>query len=342
MSVLGIDIGTYSIKIVELEKEQNRQVLKNYAKFNIVGGNAEGHSHSKLFIDLPPEEIAHRIKILLNRGGFKSKIASMSIPVYSSFVVNAEMPKMSKSEIEKSIKFEARKYLPVSLEDVFIDWYLIDIINDKMNILLLAAPKELIAKYKKIADIAGLELKYLEIETFSLARAVVGNDPVCSLIYDFGEYSLGISIVDKGVIKFFHNLTNVAGGDLTGALMSAMKLNLERARQYKEERGLNLTEGEKGVLDVFYSILGSITRETERILNIYNQKFGHRPERLILSGGSALMPGLKEYFQNNFKIDVIIANPFKKIIFPQELYKKLEQTGSVFSIAVGLAMKGLE
>ena len=121
-----------------------------------------------------------------------------------------------------------------------------------------------------------------------------------------------------------------------------MKFNLERARQYKEERGLNLGDGEKGMSDVLYSILGSITRETERILNIYNQKFGHRPERLVLSGGSAMMPGLKEYFQNNLKVEVSVANPFKKVVYPQELGKKFEQNGSTFSIAVGLAMKGLE
>lgn len=341
MGILGIDIGTYSIKIVEMEKEGNRQVLKNYAAFNVVGESADGHAHNKLLIDLPVDELAHRIKILLNRANFKSRAVSMSIPVYSSFVTNIEMPKMSKSEIEKSISFEAKKYIPVPLEEVMVDWYLIGDEGEKTNVLLMAAPKELVAKYQTIAQVAGLELKSLEIETFSSARSVVGNDTVCSLIYDFGEYSIGISIVDNGVIKFFHNLTNLAGGDINRSIMKIMNIGLEKARDFKEKRGLNLGEGEKEISDIIFSLFGSIARETERVLNVYNQKFNHRPERIIIGGGSALMPGIKEYFKENLKIETAIANPFKKIVCPPELEKRLEEIGPSFINAVGLAIKEL-
>ncbi len=339
MSVLGIDIGTYSIKIVEIEKEGNRHILKNYAAFNIVGESVEGHAHGKLLIDLPVDELAHRLKILLNRANFKSRVASMSIPVYSSFVTNIEMPKMSKSEIEKSINFEAKKYIPVPLDEVVVDWYLVGDRDNKTEILLMAAPKELVMRYQKIAQIAGLELRSLEIETFSSARSLVGNDTICTLIYDFGEYSIGISIVDNGVIKFIHNFTNLAGGDINRAITRIMNVSLEKARDFKEKRGLNLGEGEKEIADIIFSLFGSIIRETERILNLYNQKFNHRPERIIIGGGSALMPGIKEYFRENLKIETIIANPFKKIIYPSELEKRLEEIGPSFINAVGLAIK---
>src|SRR3989338_6845448 len=156
-SYLGVDIGTLSIKVVELSSEDGRPKLENYAALTNYGLASE---NKKDF----GGEAALMLRRLIKESGMKANEINMSIPIFSSFMTVMELPQMSEAEIGSAIQFEAKKYVPVPLESVVVDWSLIgeeaglSAQPGKILILLVAIPKDLINEYTVIANGAGLKL----------------------------------------------------------------------------------------------------------------------------------------------------------------------------------------
>ena len=197
---LGVDVGTSSVKVVELERENEHLKLANYG---IVDGSdffretLDG-SNTPLGLKMSENDVAGVLKRLLESAHIKTRSAVMSIPIFSSFLTVMDLPNLSAKELESAVPFEARSYIPVPLAEVVLDWLIIpadsassELVSttseqkrNKIAILLIAVPKEVISKYQRIAAAAGLELKALESESFSLARSLVGADQGTVMLVD--------------------------------------------------------------------------------------------------------------------------------------------------------------
>lgn len=350
-SILGIDIGTSSIKVVQLKKEEDKFKLESYGEISTVG-YLERLNDSFQVTSFKKLEVITRemLKILLKRANITAKNTVMAIPVFSSFVSIIEMPEMGEKELGQSIEFEARRYVPIPLTEVVFDWKIIEqgIIKNNTTkelfkgkrILIIAVPKEVVNKYMRIAETLGLKIKALELESFSLGRSLVtDNGSVC--ILDIGARATSFAIVDKNVIQMSHSL-DTAGAEMTKNLATGLNITQERAEELKISQGLN-KESNTGLEHEFGEFLNisidKIIVEIERIINNYQFKTNRKIEKLILNGGSAKLIGISDYIEKKLNIKAVVADPWSKIIYPPMLQETLKEIGPQFSVTIGAAMR---
>lgn len=351
-SILGIDIGTSSIKVVQLKKEEDKFKLENYAELSTVGYlerlNEPFQTTSLRKLEAVTREM---LKIIFKEAEIDAKQVVMAIPVFSAFVGAIEMPEMAEKELSRAVEFEARRYVPIPLAEVVLDWKITEtgIIKDDISprpfkgkrILLIAVPKEVVNKYLKIADDLNLKIKALELESFGLARALVSDErqPVC--ILDVGARATSFTIVDKGTIQMSHSL-DVAGAEMTQILATGLGIASKRAEEFKMTYGLDHREnkGEREEIRELLNIsIDKIITEVEGMINNYQTKTDRKIEKFILNGGSAQLMGLNEYIEKKTGIKTVIADPWSRIIYPSVLGEKIKKTGPQFSVAIGAAMR---
>ncbi len=341
-SVLGIDIGTTSIKVVELQKERKGIKLRNYGEF--FSPDRELLPVKTSFISFFEEEIADFLKRILKEAKIETKNAHFSLPLFSSFFTIVKLPLMKPEEIPEAVKLQAHQYIPVPVEEVVLDWSIIEeeeaLLENKIEVLLVAVPKDVIKKYVRIAKLLGLSLKTLEVESFSETRALV-KDKRPTLIIDIGGRTTNIIIVDKGFIRLCHNL-DFSGFALTRALSKRLGISFKRAAEFQKAKGLKKEVGGL-VRPALLPVVDKMIFGVERAMNTYLAQYPKRKiERIILSGGTANMPGLCEYISSKFNIKTEIADPFKEIEFPPILKEVIKEIGPSFSVAVGLALAEFE
>ena len=341
-SFLGIDIGVSSIKIIELARWGGRVELKNYGYLSISPFREE--PFQKLSEDtflLSTPQIVKVIKSILITSDIKTREAVFTIPDFSTFFTSFELPPMSQEELQEAVNFEARQHIPVPVSDVVLDWFLIEGKAGKkeknLRVLLVAVPNDLIGRYQEIAKESGLELRYLEAEAFSLTRALAKEEKEVVCVLDIGAQSTTINIIDAGVLKLSHSF-DVSGNDLTSALMKSLSITPEKANFLKNKYGLESLETK----EVLSPLVNIIIIEIEKIFKDFYLEKGQEVKKIILSGGSAFLPGLVGYLSSYFKKETSIANPFLNIFYPPVLEKKLEKMGPSFTIATGAALRGIK
>lgn len=349
---LGIDIGTASIKIAELKVIEGRPTLSNYAWMplneNILG---KGDINSDYSYAILPQYI----KRIVKKAKFKTKSAFISLPSFGGLITLIDFPEMAEQDMEQAIKFEAHKYIPTALDEVVISWDIVEksslktAVKDNetekenksdtiLKVLLVAASKSKVLKYENLIKTAGLKLKSIDIEAFSIVRSLVGNDPGCFIIVDIGSESCNIILVEKGIIRINRNI-DAGGADLTKTISKGMAIDFERAEALKIS-GKNFFSSESSIS---FFTLELITGEVERIIRTY-LKDGEKNmiSEIILSGGTANMVGLSEYFFNKLKIKTVVGNPLARIGYDKRLEKAVSEIRTSFSVAIGLALKGVD
>lgn len=245
---------------------------------------------------------------------------------------------MPEKELEQAVRYEARSYIPLPLSEITLDWQIVG----ERKILVAAIPNSVISQYQQIASFAGLEIRALEAEVFALARPLMENEQNTSAIIDIGARSTTCNIFEKGTLKISHSF-NVSGNELTEILRRSLRVNYQEAEELKKKAGIwGIAGREKDIGEILLPLIDAIVYEVKKTFNNFRQHEGKDVQKVILAGGSALMPGLKEYFLEELNKKVEIANPFSGISFPQILDETLKEMGPVYAIAVGLAIKGLE
>ncbi len=350
---LGIDIGTSTIKIVEIKMSGGKPALSNYAWMKV--GSLGDIKFSSFDSTLPLY-----LKKVIKEGNFKSREAFVSIPAFGGLITIIEFPEMTHEDIDQAIRFEAHKYIPTSLEDVVLSW---DIVSkktanrllkksdeepaakggaaepaDKIRVLLVAAPKNKVAKYEQLIKGSGLNLKSIEVESFALLRSLVGNDQGNFVVVDIGSRVCNIILIEKGVIKVNRNI-DAGGRDITKALARGMNIDEERAERIKTT-GKDFLAKES---NVNFPSVDLIISEVKRVLGtFYKNDGGSRVDGVILSGGTAGLAGIDKYFSDALGVRTIIGNPLRRVEWDAILEPKLNEIKSQLSVSIGLALKGAE
>lgn len=351
-SILGIDIGTSSIKMVQLKKEGEKFKLENYGEISTIS-YLERLDNVFQTTSLRKLEAVTRemLRALLREAEIDAKQTVMAVPIFSSFVSIIEMPEMGEKELPRAIEFEARKYVPIPLVEVVLDWKIIEsgMIKDGISpkpfrgkrILLIAVAKEVVNKYIKIAEALNLKIIALELESFSVARALMidSDEPTC--ILDIGARATSFTVVDKGMIQMSHSL-DVAGAEMTKVLATGLGVASKRAEEFKLAHGFDHeAESEKRgeIKELLGPSVDKIVIEIDRLINNYQTKTERRMSKLVLNGGSAQLIGLRDHIEKKLNIKTIIADPWSKIDYLSELEKTLKKIGPQFSVAIGAAMR---
>lgn len=364
-SYVGVDIGTSSIKVVELKKHQNKVALVTYGFSDRL---AEGGADvNKLDI----KYVTNTLEGILKKANISSKNIVASLPTFTVFssIINLS-GNLSDKDLSLSINWEAKKVIPLPLEDIVLDWQKIEddeLVKEqpkteikiapeaakaavglppataqapkkpKINrILLIGAPKNLIKSYAYTFKSMKFNLISLETEIFGLIRSLVGSDKSALMIIQIGGNSTNLFVVDKGVSVLSRTI-DVGGLAVTKAISKNLNISLEKAEQFKYDLINNAGNGQlpKPVIEVITPIIN----EAKHILGAYSSKENRDIEKIILTGGASLLHGLPDYFSGALDKNVMIGDPWFRVAYPLELKPVLEQIGPRLSVAIGLAMR---
>lgn len=341
MPIIGLDLGSNNFRAVELENDKGKAVLKSFGTYQ--SPKLDLTSDDPASID----EYADSIKTFLRESNFSSDNAVVGMPEANVFTRVITYPKMSSKELNSSIIFEAEQYIPLPLDEVNYSFQIIDdeaVEEGKMSVLLVAAKKTILQKYVDILKRAGLQPKGIEPETLALQRSLYNNPTAigASIIVNMGAQSSQIIISYKGFVRFTRSV-NVGGETMSKLISQELSLDAAQAEEYKKTYGMDAGQGDGKIFNVIKPVFDNILGEINRSKTYYTS---HSPSvtisKVILSGGTALMPGLLFYIASNLDCEVELANPWKNILLSSKLQKDkdvLIEQGPVYVTSVGLALK---
>jgi len=366
-SYLGIDIGGSAIKLAEIKSVNNRPTLVTY-------GFAEKRSDLlKSTVGEEMRAIVSAIKQVAEAAKISSRLVVSALPSFTVFSSIISLPQMSKKELMSAVKWEAKKFVPMPVEEMILDWEVLkeDSLAAKVagvnaqsagtkdtnlpspevagktgakdvKVLLTAAPKNLVQKYMEIFKAADLQLVALETEAFSLERSLIGHDKAPIMIVDIGAVASDIVVFSEGIPMLTRSI-DVGGDTITKITASTLRVTPERAEQFKRDFFIS-TQGttDSNIPKAIEFVVNSITNEIRYVLNLYqNQGTGRNIEKIILSGGSAYLTNLPEYFTKLLNIRTYIGDPWARVSYPMELKPVWNEIGPRFAVAVGLALRQL-
>lgn len=338
---LGIDFGTASIKAVEFSVKNNQPVLINYGQIYLDQSDTKNPDDQDVSYE---KKVIDHLKMLKESMKPKGSSAYMAMPAFTGLVFFVDFPAMEESELKEAVRFEARKYIPSPLEEIALSWKVVDTFDtpdngQRMEVLLVSALNKEIARYERYAEETGLKIETLELETFSLARAIIGNEPGVFLIIDMGSRATNLVLVDDGIVKISRNL-DTGGKDVTHVIEESLGITNERAELLKKS-GKNFFTAQ-GTSPSFLS-LQSIANEALRMLASYQTKHPDaKCEKVFLSGGTAHFSGITEYYASLLNLPVAVGDPWRNVQYDPVLKQKIQEFGTSFSVAIGLALAGTD
>ena len=351
-SVLGIDIGSSSIKIVQLTRKNGHAVLQTYGELALGPYAGKGVGEATV---LPESKIVEAIADMLKEKevNITTKICGVAIPFASSLMAVIEIPFAPQKQLETMITLEARKYIPVPISEVALDWYIIPQEKNpevdpnekpapkKLEVLIVALHNDTITRYKDIVTKNMLDASFFEIEIFSTMRSILDQEITPVLIIDMGATSTKLYIVERGILRSSH-MINRGSQSITDELSKSFDVSITDAEYLKREKGL---EGDiKGVKvkDVITTTLNYIFSEASRVVLAYQKKYNKNVSKVVLVGGGSALKGVVDVAKTNFQTEVVAGNPFEKVVAPAFLEKSLQETGPEFAVAVGVALRRLQ
>jgi len=351
-SVIGLDIGSSVIKVVQIRKEQGRAILETYGELALgpYGGFDVGRA-----TNLPADKIVEAIKDLFREANVTSKIGSVSLPLSSALLTMIELPAVDDEKLAKMIPVEARKYIPVPITEVALDWIILpksaaeesaatgDPTKDKLQIMIVAIHNQVLSKYEDIVKKIGLsEGTTFEIEVYSSIRATIGRDLSPMMFIDMGAGITKVALVEQGIIKNAHIISR-GSQEITMALSRSLNISIAKAEKMKREIGLaGRDEESRKVSAIIESTVSYIFTEANRVLLGYQNKNNKTVSRIVLTGGGVLLKGLSEHAKKWLEAEVVFGDSFSKIETPAFLQAVLTDAGPEFSVSIGLALKRLQ
>ncbi len=335
---LGIDIGDSSLKMVELRKKGKKIFLSNYA----FSENVTDVNFTKV---ADVNYLAQAILKVKAEAGIKAKKVTASLPTFSVFSSIIHLPTIDRKNMDKIVADEAKKVIPLPLEEMILDWKIVPhkAGEDEKNgsrVFLTGSPKKLVRRYIEIFRLAKLELASLETETFSLVRSLLGNDPSTVMIVEIGANSTDLSVVQDSIPVLNRSL-EVCGSTVTQTLADKLGLSFIQAEQFKLDLSASLSDGSKDELpQLIIKTLGPVIHEIEYMREFFEKNgASNKIEKIVLSGGGALLLNLADYLSKHLNLQVIIGDPFSRVSYPVEMQPIINEVGSKLAVAAGLALR---
>lgn len=356
MPQIGLDLGRSFFRAVEIKKEKDFHILQNYGTYT--GMDLDLNFASEESLNAYAAELKHFFK----EHNFSTSEVVVAIPEQYVFIRTINAPIMSHKELKNFIVLGAEEYIPIPIDQVTFDAQIIEstpkkdknakndektapgLQEDEMSVLLVASKNDTLSRYVDLIKRADLVPVGMEPETLSIER-VLGDTiqrPSASIIVNISTMSTQIIVTYKGFVRFTRSLS-IGGDALTKAIEKNLDLDYHQAEEYKKAYGLDESQVEGKVFNAIRPIFDNILLEIKRSKTYYTT---HNPDvtinRVIMSGGTALMPGLLLYIANKLDVEAELANPWRNIKLSETLKNhrnELMDAGPVYATSVGLALK---
>ena len=350
ISVLGVDIGSSSIKVVQIKKKHGKAVLQTYGELALgpYAGLEVGQS-----VVLNADKIVEAIRDILRESKTTTTSCGVALPLSSSLITFISIPPVPDAQVGDVVAIEARKYIPVPLAEVLLDYSIIPKedsyvpqdqsakeVKQGKDVLVVAVHNDFINDYQSIITKSGLLTSFYEIEIFSTIRSVIEHGVGTSMVIDFGARATKLYIVERGMLRSSH-IINKGSQDITIALSKSLSISVSEAENLKRTHGLKGGSEFKELTEIITVNLDYILYEANGALLAYQKKYAKNVSKIILTGGGVLLKGLTDLAKISFQTDVVNANPFNKLETPAILADEFTHIGPEFSVAIGVALRRL-
>ena len=337
----GIDIGSHSIKVAQVQQKGEGK-----AKLEAIGHLETPVGILSLEDDNAKTELANKIKQIHSASGISTKKVVAALPESTIFTRIILLPDVPEKDLEESVYYEAKQYLPTPVSDVQLDYIPISKVQiegkNLIRALLVAAPKAIAQKYIDVMELAGLELLALETETIATARAVSFVSPLeqGALVLDFGSAGTDVSVI-KGRNLIFSQSIGTGSDQLTKAITADFGLDYQQAEQYKRTYGLLSDQADGKIANSLAPIMQVIINEINKTINYFRAHLQEStPKQILIVGDGAKLPGLPEYLTQNLGIQARVEDPIQNLEIKSSLKSEIAQLSTVgFTVAVGLSLK---
>lgn len=334
----GLDIGTTGIRLVQLKKSGGKPVLVTYGSIDVPAGIMMSDSMADHV------KVANLVKQLVSDTKVGTKNVVAGLPADKVFASVITMPHLSDSELAKAIRYQADQYIPMALDQVKLDWSVIDHSPDgkHVEVLLVAAPYATTSKYLDILTKAGLQVLALETNATALARAFVpAASSLAVMVLDIASLSVDLTIMHNNVPKLMRSIP-IGGNTFIKSVSQKLAIDEIQAQQFIYKFGLTNTKLDGQVLKSVTPALDSLVSEIQKSQKFFADRYPQaKLEKLVLSGGTAAMPELPTFMANSIGLPVEFGNAWVSISYPASLQDKLMASSNVFGVAAGLALRNL-
>ncbi len=276
-------------------------------------------------------------------GKIDSNYVVASLPESKSFVRVIQIPVMSDSEAENAIPFEAESFIPLPVDQVYLDWQKLGMVGDKMSILIIASPKEFVDKYLDILDKANLKPVALEVESQSCFRALVEkNSKETVLIVDIQTFRSNLIMVEEGKLEFTSSVP-IAGNTFTESIARSLGVSSSKAEEIKKKVGIANTSEYPNIKIALLPTLNNLSAEIKGILKFYHEHSDKTVNKILFSGGGSKLKNLTEFLFPQFTefvgLQAQLGNPWINLTGLKDPPMGAEEALN-FVTVIGLAIRG--
>lgn len=336
---LGIDIGSFSLKAVKLERTSAGYQAVNVAYSRLPLAEATGE-----------EEILSLLRALLERKGLLKEPASLILPGRAASVRFFTLPKMPREELAQAVAWEAAKHASLPAADLVTDFVAYEptpgLPDGQQQIVAAMVPRATVEQWVENFARIGLRLAAIDIRAMALLAYTDLHNPWdsrgCSALLDLGATSTGIHLFRDRHLCFTRDIA-IGGSDISQALADVLHVDPPQADDLKCRLGLAGAgpEGEK-VRQIFEQVLERIAVEVQRSFDYYQAQYRDASFAAVrLCGGTALMPGIARYFSEALRLESGVDQPWQIVPLDPGVGGEdgIEALGPVFSTAIGVATR---
>ncbi|MBN2706225.1 MAG: type IV pilus assembly protein PilM [Deltaproteobacteria bacterium] len=343
-TLLGLNIGSGYVKIVELKDSGSVYTLSNFGMAALpADAIVDGTIMDTTAIVKALQSLAVNLKL-------KKKRVSTSISAHSVIIKRISLPVVDENTLEETIHQEATQHIPYDITDVNLDFQILGPNQDNpgnLDIILVAVKKDTINDYLMVIEEAGFVPVVVDVDTFALENSFAHNyaddEPRLCALVDIGANLTSINVIDQqGMTRFSRNL-NSGGRLITEQLQKRFSLNYEKAELLKQgSAGVNEVDPAKAAAAIREAAF-PVTNEICKAVEFYHSSSsgGERLARIILSGGGAVTYGLRPAITKITGIETELFDPFRNIMIPEKSFdlEYIRESGPLAAVAVGLALR---
>jgi type IV pilus assembly protein PilM len=337
--MIGVDIGLSSIKIVQLHGEHGTPTLDTYGELQL---GPYANADIGKTTDLEQKRLTEALVDIIRESAANANTAALAISYGSSFATRMTVNAVEEADIATRVPVEARKYIPIALSEVTLDWFPLAARASppQTDLFLVAIHNETLERLRGTLTGSGLGLSYSELEPFSAARAVLTREQQTAAIVDFGASGTRIYITKGGIIQETHILAG-GGAAMTEEFAAAAHVSFAEAEERTRADGLAAAEKFAPAARAMRTLAERTLHEVGRIIAAYERADAPLPSTCFVGGASAL-PGLAPLAEDILQRKLMQTDPFAKVAYPAFLSDTLLRIGPSFAVALGAALRHFE
>lgn len=331
----GLDIGTSSIRVVQLRGSGPIKTLDRYGSAPVAGNLAVSDSKPD------QQKLAQAVVQLCKQAGITTKNVAVGVPSNRVFTTVIDMEKLSQAELAKTIRYQADSFIPTPLAESKIDWALLGDSPkepNKSEVLLSSVPNTYIEARLDLLEAAGFNVIAFEPDTFAVIRAIVAPESTTpQMVLDVGARSSDLVIVVNGAPRLTRSIP-VGSEAIIRSAIAGLGVDATQATQFVYKFGVSRDKLEGRVYNAIIGVIDNLVAEVEKSIKFFQSRYPNlKMDRIIVTGGASTLPEFPLYVANKFGVNVEIGNAWRNVSFPASRQNELLSISNHFGVACGLA-----